>query len=251
MTILKTEAIVLGSRPFSRTSRMVTWLSRDYGRIVTPVKGAARPKSFFLGQIDIAYRSELLFYEHESGGIHNIRETTPLDCRPGLRENWRAAVAASYICTVTSQSVETLLDAGSLYDDLDLALTRLSSGDDPVDVVMAYEFALIERLGVQPDFDSCKDCPFDPVARKCRFVISAGHLGCFDRDSFDYGKDTVALSRELLEALRLVSAGKPLSAFPGDIALGIRRFLGMFMSHHLDISLYSRRAAFAWLDSKV
>ena len=107
--IVKTEAIVLSSRPFSRTSRMVAWLSRDYGRIVTPVKGACRPKSLFLGQIDIGYRSELLFYERESGGVHNIRETSPVDFRSGLRGNWRASVAAGYICSLTAQSVARLL----------------------------------------------------------------------------------------------------------------------------------------------
>ena len=248
--ILKTEAIVLASRPFSRTSRMVTWLSREYGRIVTPVKGACRPKSLFLGQIDIGYRSELLFYERDAGGVHNIRETTPLDYRRGLHENWRAAVAADYICALTAQTVETLLDAAGLYDDLDAALSNLAAGGNPLDLVAAYEFSLIDRLGLKPNFNACGECPFGGAAKKCRFVISAGRLGCFEQTSFDYGKDTVALPPELLQVLRQVSGGMPLSRFSPAIALGVRRFLGMFMSHHLDVSLHSRRAAFAWLDSE-
>lgn len=248
--IVKTEAIVLSVRPFSKTSRMVTWLTRDYGRIVTPVKGACRPKSMFLGQIDVAYRSELLFYERELNGVHNIRETTPLDYREGLRGNWRAAVAADYICAVTGQSVETLHDSVRLYDGLNQALAQLSGGAKTEDVILAYEFLLLEELGLTPGFEHCFSCPYggERGRRNCRFVISAGKLGCFQQSDFDYGQDTVALVPELLDALRQVQAGVLVSNFPRSTVLGVRRFLGMFMSHHLDISLYARRAAFAWLD---
>ncbi len=247
--IAKTEAIALALRPFSRTSRMVVWLSRDYGRIVTPVKGACRPKSFYLGQIDVGYRSELLFYERDSGGVHNIRETTPLDCRVGLRANWRAAVAADYVCALTSQSVETLLDSSALFDDLDATLAGLCAGTDPLDALVAYEFALLSRLGLRPNFDFCPECPFGSAERReCRFVISAGRMSCFERVDFERGEDTVALSPELLQALRDTLAGRPLSAQPPPLALGVRRFLGMFLSHHLDLAPYSRRAALAWLD---
>lgn len=250
--ILKTEAIVLASRPFSKTSRMVAWLSRDAGRIVTPVKGACRSKSLFLGQIDIGYRSELLYYERESNGVHNIRETTPLDWREGLHKNWKASVAASYICSLTSQSVETLVDSAGLFDDLDSTLTKLSDGANPLDIVIAYEFMLLNHLGLRPDFDSCQSCQFGGAGNhQCRFIIPSGHLGCFEQSDFNRSKDTVALSRELLLALRRVMGGAPLSNFPKGIALGVRRFLGIFMAHHLDISLYSRRAAFAWLDYRL
>lgn len=250
--ILKTEAIVLSSRPFSKTSRMVAWLTRDAGRIVTPVKGACRSKSLFLGQIDIGYRSELLYYERESNGVHNIRETTPLDWREGLHSNWKSSVAAGYICSLTSQSVETLVDSVGLFDDLDSSLKKLSEGANPLDVVIAYEFALLNHLGLRPSFDSCVDCRFAGAANhQCRFIIPSGSLGCFEKDDFNKGYNTVALSNELLTALKWVMGGAPQSKFPRGIALGVRRFLGIFMAHHLDISLYSRRAAFAWLDYKL
>ncbi len=244
--IEKTEAIVLAVRPFSRTSLMVTWLTRDFGRIVTPVRGANRPKSHFLGQIDIGYRSELLFYIRNSNGVHNIRETTPLDYRDGLRGNWRNAVAADYICSLTAQSVETLLDAQGLYGDLDSALSTLAAGADAVDAVIRYEFALAGRLGISPDFSHCRECP-SRTRDRCRFAIPDGHLTCPLRDGFSYSSDTVALEPGLLEALRQVKGGAPVSAVGGECALGVRRFMGMFLSHHLDLPLQSRRAAFAWL----
>ena len=67
--ILATPAIALRVSPFSRTSRMVTWLTPAYGRLVTSIKGACRPKSAFLGQFDLASRCELLFYRRERDGV--------------------------------------------------------------------------------------------------------------------------------------------------------------------------------------
>lgn len=246
--IEKTEAIVLALRPFSRTSLMVTWLTRDFGRIVTPVKGANRPKSLFLGQIDVGYRSELLFYTHDSQGVHNIRETTPLDFREGLRGNWRAAVAAGYVCSLTAQTVETLLDSAGLFDDLDRCLGALASGCDPVDAIVRYEFLLLDRLGLRPNLDYCVDCPACD-ARSCRFAIPDGRLSCPLRGDYNPSHGTIALPPELLHALRKAAGGVPASSFGERVALGIRRFLGIFVCHHLDVAPYCRRAAFAWLES--
>lgn len=244
----KTEAIAIAIRPFSQTSLMVTWLTRDFGRIVTPVKGANRPKSMFLGQIDTGYRSELLFYSRDLHGVHNIRETTPLDCREGLRGNWRAAVAAGYVCSLTAQSVETLLDSQGLFDDLDFALSSLAGGEPPEDAMMRYEFALLARLGLRPNFGRCALCRHGDAAN-CRFSIPDGHLVCADSGPEAHAANTVALAPELLSALRKAANGVSVSAFSPDVALGIRRFLGLFLGYHLDIAPYCRRAAFAWLDA--
>ena len=244
--IEKTEAIALAVRPFSRTSLMVAWLTRDFGRIVTPVRGACRPKSLFLGQIDVAYRSELLFYSRGQGGVHNIRETTPLDIREGLRQNWRAAVAADYLCTLTEQSVETLLDAQGLFDDLDAILSSLSDGANPLDAIVRYEFSLADRLGIRPNFNYCPECP-NATRGECRFVIPDGRLSCLSLGSYSPSRDTVALPPDVLAALRKAQGGVAASSFGPQAALATRRFLGMFLSHHLDLPLNARRAALAWL----
>jgi phosphoesterase RecJ-like protein len=58
---LKTLGIVLSIRPWSQTSHVVTWLTLN-GVITTLVKGALRPKSAFIGQYDLFYTCELVYY---------------------------------------------------------------------------------------------------------------------------------------------------------------------------------------------
>ncbi|MEO6789128.1 MAG: recombination protein O N-terminal domain-containing protein, partial [Chthoniobacteraceae bacterium] len=50
-----TAAILLRKTRFSETSLIVTWFTRDCGRLKTIVKGALRPKSRFAGVLDLFY----------------------------------------------------------------------------------------------------------------------------------------------------------------------------------------------------
>lgn len=257
--IAKTEAIALRSIPFSRTSRVITWLTRDYGRIVTVIKGACRPKSFFLGQIDLAYRCEILFYRRESNGIHNIREVWPVDCRDEfLRTDWRAAVAADYLCWLTAQTTEPMLDSRALFARLDGALDGLSHGKSATETISRYELQLLDALGLAPNFTPCADCILPAERRRfCRFLIGSGHLSCAHSLARQSAESSVALSYPLVEALadfqhaaRNDAEEELIARYPSELVTGIRRFLGLFLCHHLDIAMVARRAAFAWLDSR-
>lgn len=251
--VVKTEAIALLLYPFSQHSRVVVWLSPDRGRVVTVIKGACLPKSFFLGQIDTGYRSELLYYARDNNGSHYIRETTPLDLRPRLRERWRAAVAADYLCWLTAQSTEPMIDSAQLYDALDVSLAALDGGADPARTVLAYEFRLLDALGLSPSFGLCADCSVASLPRRpCRFLLPSGRPGCSFSAQNRPGESSVALSPALLAALdatrRAALAGETPPRLQPNLALGVRRFLGLFLCHHLDITPHPRRAAFEWLD---
>jgi DNA repair protein RecO (recombination protein O) len=264
--IEKTEGIVLRSRPFSRTSRMVTWLTPDFGRVTTVIKGACRPKSFFLGQTDLGYRCELLFYRREHAGAHIAREVFPLDCREALRGNWRASVAASYVCWLLSQVTEPMLASAELYGLLDGVLKTISDAPREArleNILVDFEFLLLDLLGVSPNFSYCQDCTFGPDKRKsCRFLLSDGRLGCIHALSIHHeSADSVALTTSLVYALAKAQAAARLgsdavgeaagsAAQPPNprLAIGIRRFLGLFISHHLDVPMHPRATAYAWLD---
>ena len=295
--IEKTEGIVLRSRPFSRTSRMVTWLTPDFGRVTTVIKGACRPKSFFLGQTDLGYRCELLFYRREHAGAHIAREVSPLDCREALRGNWRASVAASYVCWLLSQVTEPMLASAELYSLLDRVLNTISVAPREArleNILIDFEFLLLDLLGVSPNFSYCQDCTFGPEKRKtCRFLLADGRLGCIHALSIHHeSADSVALTTSLVDALSAAQAAARLGplARPGSLesreglesresqgpnaerispisyplspisylanrqsdsprlAIGIRRFLGLFICHHLDVPMHPRASAYAWLD---
>ena len=99
---IRTEAVCLDIRPWSRTSHIVTWLT-PVGKVATVVKGAVRPKSAFLGQYDLNYTCDILYYARAKGELHALRDCVPLDLRESLRGNYRALALAGYFRQLVSE----------------------------------------------------------------------------------------------------------------------------------------------------
>lgn len=249
--IASTEAIALRIHPFSNTSHVVTWLSPEFGRVTTSIKGACRPKSFFLGQYDVGATCELLFYRRESNGIHAVRECCPLSRREGLREDWRRAAAAGYACDLASRLAQPALEASELYALLGATLDSLEKAVlPPSKAVLAYELLALRAAGLAPNLDLCEGCP-GAGGRDCRFALNAGRPACH-RAPPAPGEPTVMVPAGVLQALKdfeeSEGRGIPPSWSDPTIELGLRRFLGVFISYHLEFPASIRRTAFEWIE---
>ena len=71
--ILKDEAIILRVYPYGNTSRIMVGLSAAHGKLAVLVKGSQRERSGFLGQYDLFYTCEILFYAREQRNLHFLR----------------------------------------------------------------------------------------------------------------------------------------------------------------------------------
>jgi len=156
--IEKTEALALRIRPYSETSRIVTWLTPAYGLLTTIVKGACRPKSPFLGQIDIPDTCELLFYARETNGMHIARECSPLLCRSALRRNWRQYVCAEYACLTLLRSCTAGAPHHAVFGQIGDFLDHLCRQAPHPALLPQWELRLLKTLGVAPQLDACSRC---------------------------------------------------------------------------------------------
>ena len=261
--ILRTQATALLIRPWSNTSHMVTWLTPDHGRVVTTVKGACRPKSAFLGQYDLFYTCDLLFYRRDREGVHAIRECTPLNLREPLRLRWRQAAAAAYLTDLTARAVPSHHEAAAAFELLNRTLDLLAAPEPPptLETLLWYELHLLRHLGLLPDLTLCPRC-HTPDQTWLRFSLSAGRLLCSHRSTPLPGEVNVTLPRDLpglFRTLRRLPAPREVqrllqraatreNAPPQNLLLGLSRFLGMFMAFHLDVPPAVRRVTWEMLD---
>ena len=148
--IEKTTGIVLRVVPFSRTSHVVVWFTPDFGKITTLVKGSQRVKSAFLGQYDLYYTCELLFYSRDRSGVHIIRECSPVDGRTPLRHDWRAAVCASYSCDLVARMAPPNESCPQFFSLLETSLNFLCAGAAPRSFVSWFELRAMEAAGFSP-----------------------------------------------------------------------------------------------------
>ena len=241
--IIKTQGIVLAIRPWSQTSHVVTWLTPDHGPVTTLVKGAVRAKSAFLGQYDLFYRCDLLYYARASGDLHPLREVTPCNLREHLRGDWRATALSGYAADLVKDLAPANTEAAAWFSFLDALLSRLENAGGtrscasapgttrscastpPLQELVRLEMEILQLAGWAPDFSN-----MDPRAEWTPFAIDLGRCG--------EGARTVRLSPRTVAVLaRHDAPGYALETVKDAV-----RFLGVFLSYHIERPPDIRRA---------
>ena len=205
---------MLAIHPWSRTSHVVAWLTPDHGVVSTLVKGAVRPKSAFLGQYDLFYACDLLYYARASGDLHALREVAPRNLRERLRGRWRETALAAYAADLVRDLAPPDSESAAWYAFLDGFLDAVDG--TPAGLVR-LEMQLLGLAGLAPDFSGV-----DPSAPWSPFSVDRGRVGA--------GSRTVRLSPRTVAALQ-----RPDAATTKEDALADAvRFLGVFLAFHLD-----------------
>jgi DNA repair protein RecO len=150
----RTNGIILRTRPLTETSLIVQWLTPDLGRLSTVAKGARRPKSSFRGKLDLFFEAEFSFQRSRRSDLHTLREVSLKSTRPALRTDLPRIEQAAYFVNLLEQTTERetpLPEFHALFED---ALAFLETHPPRPQTVFAFEFRLLELLGLEPDIES-------------------------------------------------------------------------------------------------
>ena len=231
---VKSEAICLDIRPWSRTSHIVGWLTPE-GKVSTVVKGAVRAKSQFLGQYDLNYTCDILFYARARGELHALRECMPVEMREALRGDFRKLALAGYFRRLTAE----LAPAGkecevwfeSLRKSLDCCASSPADGRALLSLMLQFELRVLKLSGLEPDFSK-----YDRTSEWSAFSLETGSFGSGE------GR-CIRISREVAEYLSNPEK-KPENS---QIPLDAERVIGVFYKFHLDCADDVRRIVLGML----
>lgn len=231
----KTEAIVLRVNPLRSSSQVAVWLTREGVRKAILVKGALAPRSPYMGQYDLGYTCELLYYTRDLGGVHQIRECTPIETRLHLRTDWAAMACASYACHLVNLTLPPGGALPALYPLLGMFLDTLADRPRTVSV-FRFELALLTLLGLAPRLHACTRCGVRCDGRVSEVVFSAAAGGLLCHDCAPAGEgERQPLTMAVLDFLR-----EPATLDSADLSLMAEfqtaRILGHFLDWHLDLA---------------
>lgn len=239
--ILKDHAIALRMHPFGNTSRIVVWLSETHGKLATIVKGSQRERSPFLGQYDLFYTCELLFYAREHRNLHILKECFPLEMRSAFRSDWRACAVASYAAGVLDRAMPFGPAPMGLYALLSDVLDRLAARTPGPAFLPRFELQVLQQLGLAPGWDACSKCRADlRDGALARLDVARGAILC---EPCAAGQGML-LSAAALQALRQMRDGKLQKSLPERVFREVRRLMGGLLEHHADLASPSREIAF-------
>ena len=143
--------LILRTRPLTETSLFVNWLAPAFGRISTVAKGARRPKSPFLGKLDLFYEADFSFTRSRRSDLHTLREVSLRDMHPALRQDLGYLQQACYCARLIEQVTEADTPLPAIYELLRAFLTALPQRPPQPRNVYAFELKLLNELGLKPD----------------------------------------------------------------------------------------------------
>ena len=147
----RSHGLILRTRLLTETSLIIQWLTPDLGRIATVAKGARRPKSPFRGKLDLFYEADFSFARSRRSDLHNLREVVLRETHPTLRENLGWIQQASYFTALVEQTTETETPIPAVHQLVRAALAELPKMRPVARTILAFEFKLLEELGLSPD----------------------------------------------------------------------------------------------------
>lgn len=238
--IARDLGLVLRWFPVTDTSRIVIWFTLQHGKISTLLKGCQRPKSWMLGQYDLFYTCEVLFYTRAREDLHILRECAPLRSRPAFRSDWKACAAASFVVDLLYRVPPPGAAAPELYHLAEHTLDHLAAAAPSPALLFWYELQLYRRLGLEPRVSP-------PNGAQALFDYRGGHVGpgTSHSETAPITPGAHAILGNLLAADRLDAALRLRLSSPQTRE--IAGHLDRFSQWHLDQLVDSRHRALEWV----
>lgn len=143
--------LVLRARPLTETSLIIHWLTPELGRLATVAKGARRPKSPFLGKLDLFYLADFSFSRSRRSDLHLLREASLRETHGALRQDISKLRHAAYATAFIEQATETETPLPAVYELLRGFLACLCRQKTSAQIVFAFELKLLRELGLAPN----------------------------------------------------------------------------------------------------
>ena len=151
--IERAHGLILRLRPFTETSLIVQWLTRDAGRISTVGKGARRPKSPFIGKLDLFYEADFSFVRSRKSELHTLREVSLRQTHSKLREDLSRLNAAAYCAVLLEQGTERETPIPEFYALAADTLQFLDQSTPTTAFVFSLELKFLALSGMLPSFE--------------------------------------------------------------------------------------------------
>lgn len=196
----KLEAIVMRTKDYGETHKIVTIFSKKRGKLTAIARGANKPKSKMAAITQPFIYGDFLIYIN-TRGLSTMQQGDVMYSLRKIREDIVKTAYAAYIVELTEKMLDTLSPNPYIYDQLYFTLKWINNNEDPSIPIMMYELKLYDMGGFAPIVDRCSACGVK--AGSFLFSIREGGLLCTQCCYLD--RDAVSLPDTLARLLYIFS----------------------------------------------
>ncbi len=246
MAILKADTIILKRQDFRETSLIVTFFSREHGKMQGLLKGVRKDPRKFASTIEIYSRNEIVFYRSRTSTLHLVSHCDSKDYYPGIRADMSKAGTAGVMAELVHAVMAQEDRNEEVFDLLVMALKELETAPNPEKLLTLFKIKVLTLSGYEPHFDSCLSCGVR-ITGDTKFSLARGGLLC----PRCLARDTSARSvfKGTVASMLYVQRNEFRNALTLGLNPEIKRELNLiingFINFHLEKDLKSQRVATA------
>ena len=156
------EGIILNTKNYNDTSKILDVFTKKYGIIGVIAKGCKSLKSNLRSVTDkLTYATFTIYYKKDKLSI--LTEASVINNYSNIKKDIEKISYASYLLDLTNQ-VYKQNNSTDLYDFLISALNKINEGFNNLVITNIIELKYLDYLGIMPNLDGCIVCGSKNVA---------------------------------------------------------------------------------------
>lgn len=199
----RSPAVVLRAGNFGESDRMVTFFTRDHGKIRAVAKGARRSKKRGFGLLQPFVHIEVDIVEAKKGSIPRLDAISLIDPFPSIATDPLALGYAGYFVELVNGFTQELEPHANAFDLLVDSLNRVDAGGFGEGDLRAFELLAARAFGLRPNLHRCQACGKNvPDTKSAAFSTLLGGVVC--RGCAPGRHDTAPMSAKTRAAIRAI-----------------------------------------------
>lgn len=179
MATYHATGLALLARKYRGTGRVITFYTRDRGRIEAVAQGIGKPGSSLAASAELFTLSELLLAE--ARGLDRLSQARVIEAFEPLRRDPIAFGYAGLLCEIVAHATPPDEPMPRVFDELVEALKLVAQGEPALPISASAAWLLLGELGVAPDLRSCARCGVAIPGATVYLAVEGGVVGeeCF------------------------------------------------------------------------
>jgi DNA repair protein RecO (recombination protein O) len=229
------EAFVLQTWPFKEGDLIVSFLTRDFGKLRGVARRARRPKSGFGSGLERLSHIRMSYFQRETRELVNIDSCDLLHSQFAVLNDFASACTLDFIAEVSEQLLPAAEPSEKYFRLVTAVLDYLKTGS-PWTAVTYFSLWAVKLAGLLPELNVCMQCGLHLEDRayfsRHRPGLSCGN--CADRGMWELTSESRAIAEEIL---RTPIAQLSPRQWSRHTAADLRRFLAQQMESQIERKL--------------
>ncbi len=158
MPVFTTDAIVIRSLPYGESDKIVTFFTKDFGKLKAIVKGARRSRKRFQNALELFAHIRLVFFDREAGGLVRGEGCDILGSFQKIREDLKKILYGNYFLELMNEMSGEREANREAFDLLLSFLSILEKMEPEEEQLRMFEIRMLTLFGYRPNMVRCGIC---------------------------------------------------------------------------------------------